>query len=353
MDLSGATGTANGAPKAVARLSYKFQRLREKLRHAIETGELQGKLPGERQLARRFRVNAKTLSKALTDLAAEGLLDRSIGRGTFVRSAAAPAATAAEKWLIVCDPEQTAARIVGLIQQANANTQVVTDTRTLRPSFLNQFKAVINFSWKTPDAFVRSLVVRNLTVILVNREPGVYSVNAVLVDRALAASCLARDMILAGHRRFLAVEKQGQTAIADAIRNAARRYDPGATVDSADPSDLPEGIESGVTAVVCGTFPLAEESRNVLVGAGIDVPGRVSLAAVGAGVGEYPCSGYWTHAAQKADAILQILRDPQVRRPTTIWLRGEYIDLGTTSPPNTMPVAARPDALADYKQLTA
>src|SRR5688572_29321287 len=50
-------------------LSYKFQRLREKLRQAVASGELSGKLPGERALARRFHVNAKTLSKALTDLA--------------------------------------------------------------------------------------------------------------------------------------------------------------------------------------------------------------------------------------------------------------------------------------------
>src|ERR1700733_5769947 len=74
-------------------MSYKFQRLREKLRAAIASGELSGKLPGERQLAKRFHVNAKTLSKALTDLAAEGLLDRSIGRGTFVKgSGAGPSA---------------------------------------------------------------------------------------------------------------------------------------------------------------------------------------------------------------------------------------------------------------------
>ena len=65
-------------------LSYKYQRLRERLRTAISTGELSGRLPGERTLSRRFRVNAKTLSKALTDLAAEGLLQRSIGRGTYV-----------------------------------------------------------------------------------------------------------------------------------------------------------------------------------------------------------------------------------------------------------------------------
>ena len=60
-------------------LSYKFQRLRERLRQAIERGELTGKLPGERVLAKQFQVNAKTLSKALTDLAAEGVLDLRVG----------------------------------------------------------------------------------------------------------------------------------------------------------------------------------------------------------------------------------------------------------------------------------
>jgi len=39
-------------------LSYKFQRLRERLRLAISSGELAGKLPGERALAKQFHVNA-------------------------------------------------------------------------------------------------------------------------------------------------------------------------------------------------------------------------------------------------------------------------------------------------------
>src|SRR4051812_5036273 len=45
----------NAAEEANAtRLSYKFQRLREKLRNAVASGELSGKLPGERTLAKRF-----------------------------------------------------------------------------------------------------------------------------------------------------------------------------------------------------------------------------------------------------------------------------------------------------------
>src|SRR3954452_5030485 len=84
MEHQDVTGSDSQDRGQDVRLSYKFQRLRERLRQAIASGELSGKLPGERQLSRRFRVDAQTLSKVLTDLAAEGLLERSIGRGTFV-----------------------------------------------------------------------------------------------------------------------------------------------------------------------------------------------------------------------------------------------------------------------------
>src|SRR5947207_6853517 len=201
------------------RLSYKFQRLRERLRQAIASGELSGKLPGERQLSRRFRVNAKTLSKALTDLAAEGLLERSIGRGTFVRGQQANSpAPMQEKWLLICDADQLHSPVVQAISQSNPAAQIATDVSSMRPSFINQFKAVIDFAANTPDAFLRSLIVRNITLVAVGREPRTYSSHAVLVDRPLATSLLARDMMLGGHSKFFAIEKVGQTVIADAIR---------------------------------------------------------------------------------------------------------------------------------------
>ncbi|GJQ26292.1 MAG: hypothetical protein HBSAPP02_13240 [Phycisphaerae bacterium] len=81
-------GAVSGSPD-LPRLSYKFQRLREQLRQAILTGELTGRLPGERALGRRFEANAKTINKALCDLSSEGLVTRRIGRGTFVISPAA------------------------------------------------------------------------------------------------------------------------------------------------------------------------------------------------------------------------------------------------------------------------
>src|SRR5947207_11581039 len=105
-------------------MSYKFQRLREKLREAIASGELSGKLPGERALARRFHVNAKTLSKALTDLAAEGVLDRSIGRGTFVKGSV-PRGAAPTRWLIICDPDQISLPHVKILAANNPDAEIV------------------------------------------------------------------------------------------------------------------------------------------------------------------------------------------------------------------------------------
>src|SRR5579862_1249427 len=112
------------AESTETRLSYKFQRLRERLREAVASGELTGKLPGERLLAKRFNVNAKTLSKALTDLAAEGLLDRSIGRGTYVKGSA-PNQSAQGRWLVLVDDDATHRCLVDRLKQSNEQIQVV------------------------------------------------------------------------------------------------------------------------------------------------------------------------------------------------------------------------------------
>src|SRR4051812_24219505 len=182
------------ASESQSRMSYKYQRLREKLRQAVAGGELAGKLPGERALAKRFHVNAKTLSKALTDLAAEGILDRSIGRGTYVKGSA-PAPTTSGRWLVLIDEERSAhsgatGRLVDLLKHDNPDLQVapVAGVSEMRPSFLNQFSAVIDLSTSSPESFLRDLVVRNLPVIAVGREPRSYSMHSVLTDDTLGAS---------------------------------------------------------------------------------------------------------------------------------------------------------------------
>jgi hypothetical protein len=343
-----ATSNANAVAGADVRLSYKFQRLRERLRAAIASGELSGKLPGERQLARRFRVNAKTLSKALTDLAAEGVLERSIGRGTFVKGSAPTAdgstsPVPAERWLIICDPKLQVSPLVRRLRELNPAAHIVHDTASLRPSFLSSIGAVIDLNPDTPHTFLRDLVVRSVSVVLVGREPTNYSLNAVLVDRTLGASCLARELMLDGHRRFVAVEHRGSTAIADAIRAAAKRYAPDATVEPAFTAEAAGAIGHGATAIICDSAESAADVRAAMERAGIQIPARASIAAIGTAgpsvtaADPPPCSGYFVPPDRKAEAIMQVLRDNAVaRKPTTIWLAGTYVNAGTTGPTEAM-----------------
>jgi DNA-binding LacI/PurR family transcriptional regulator len=61
--------------------------LREQIRQAVLSGEFGERLPGERELGRRYHANAKTINKALSDLSSDGLLVRHIGRGTYIAAA--------------------------------------------------------------------------------------------------------------------------------------------------------------------------------------------------------------------------------------------------------------------------
>lgn len=336
MNTNDTTSAANARVRQ-SEMSYKFQRLREKLRQAIDTGELAGKLPGERSLAKRFHVNAKTLSKALTDLAAEGLLDRSIGRGTFVKGSA-PSQTAAGRWLLLCDSREEDQFLIDAFRGINADLQTAHSAVDMRPSFLNQFSAVIDLASSTPESVLRDLVVRSMPVVAVNRELQVYSMNAVMVDAVLAVSRLGRDLMLAGHRRLAAIEPRGTTTIAQTLRSSSDRYAAGAMVESFSPEDVATLIDHGFTGIVCHSAASAARVSAHFERSGLRVPAHLSLTAVGIGNGLAPCSGYYCSSRQIAEAVSELLKIA-TGRPTTLWLAGEFQDRGTIKPiGSAMPV---------------
>lgn len=346
MDSSSNAGNSAADSRTRARtseMSYKFQRLREKLRAGIASGELAGKLPGERALAKRFHVNAKTLSKALTDLAAEGVLDRSIGRGTYVKGSAPAAGPGAGRWLLLCDADDPDALILlEHLRRANPETQSTCDGSALRPSALSAFSAVVDAAAATPEAFLRDLVVRNMTVVAVGREARMYSMHAVLVDAALGGARVARDLLLAGHRKLAAVEARGSKVLIGAIQQTAARLAPEASVDAFSPEDASRLADSGATGIVCDSAATARRVRAALArpaeagaaapglaSAASPLPAGVALAAVGIAWADVPCSGYFVDGAKIAEQVVSLLKDPPPGRPATLWMAGELADRGT------------------------
>ncbi len=312
----------NGESKSP--LSYKFQRLREQLRAAVASGELSGKLPGERVLAKRFDVNPKTLSKALTDLAAEGLLDRSIGRGPYVMGSREDSMRQEGRWLILSDPS-TDPTLVNEIMRVNPDAQMSVGMSTFRPSFINAFSAVIDLCPKTSSALHRSLLVRGIPVVLVGQAPRVSKTHAVLFDRDYAAFLIARRLLLSGQRKLLAVEPAGQTVIFNALRNAADRYEADAEVISCEPGDVPNHVFEESLGIVCdGDADAARISG--LVDERRSRGAQWDLSAVGFSA-QPRCSGYFAHPSAVAEAIADVLRDVQAHRPSVLWLVGTQVQI--------------------------
>ena len=311
-----------------SRLSYKFQRLRERLRTAITSGELSGKLPGERELAKRFRANPKTLSKALTDLAAEGLLDRSIGRGTYVRGSAGTAAAERRvgRWLILCEPQQEDSNLVAQLKRNHAEAEVIASVASVRPSFLDHVDAVIDLASNTPEAFHRNLIVRGITVMLVGREATMYRHHAVLLDRTHAAASLAREILLAGHQRIVVVEDTNDQTVSAAVRAAAGRYAPYATVETCSIGNMAALTGRQHTAVLCDGMEAGRIVHHLIQSE--PQLARVSMAAVGVCDDQPICTGIFVGSSDLALAAANLLRDAQ-HRPTVLWLSGTYVDRGT------------------------
>lgn len=328
-------------------LSYKFERLRERLRSAIASGELAGRLPGERILSRRFQVNAKTLGKALTDLASEGLVQRRVGRGTFVLgpSGQLPVAT---RWLIVNDPTAAASVLVTELLRLNPESRCFPAGEILRPSLLSQYTAVINCAGTMPDSFYHDLAIRGLPVLDAVRASGTYSTHGVLLDRAQGAFNLARDLLFAGHKRLAAIDLRNSTTVFDALTWAVARYGSGATVHAASAEHLTDAIHQGVSAVVCDGVDIAAGASLTLNDRRSSplLAGNISLAAVGDLSERVCCSGYYLDPMRQTQAIAGVMQNLQPHRLSVIWLSGTFIDRGTMRPMVAPIAAAVPNRMA-------
>lgn len=308
------------------RLSYKFQRLRERLREAIETGVLQGKLPGERALARQFRVNAKTLSKALTDLAAEGLLERTIGRGTFVRGQSEGGINRAGKWLILFNPGRTCDGLADALAAAAGESILVSDPEAVRPSMLSGVTAAIDVHGTVPETTQRDLLLRGIKFVLIDRAPSNFSAFSVLIDRVYCVHKLSQKLVLAGHQH-IGIVGSDPDLLASA-RHAARRLEERTELLSVSPDDT--ATLQKLDAVITQDFVLARRVRDSLERAGRSVPGDVSLLTLGVDDGLFPAfSGIYLSRSQIADTIRHLLAESNSTKPRPIWLVGSEYDNGT------------------------
>ena len=207
----------NGRPSGAPKLSYKYQRLRERLREAIDRGELSGHLPGERELARRYGANAKTLNKALNDLATEGLLVRHVGRGTCVAKDLASdpvlGRSRAYRWVVGegagdVFAELAYTRAANIAREAGHELVQIDaplddaghlPVRALTPGQLRELDGLIVYATQASRPLLADLIRRHLPFMLVNTLSDDATTNTVNPDYMRGAYELTEHLIGLGH----------------------------------------------------------------------------------------------------------------------------------------------------------
>lgn len=292
--------------KSKGELSYKYQRLRERLRAAVRAGEFSGKLPGERELARRFNANAKTINKALNDLALEGLVFRHVGRGTFVAGPAStmPLPSGPAKRLAWIHPVQTDAnetcqqlskcreilsvrghRLDPVPVELDEAGELAGDNLTFRD--FRQVDGVILLA-RPSGRLLSSLRRRRLPVVIIDNYSEAVRLPCVLADQSHAAFVLCEQCIQRGHQQIqllISARSLPAASAAQAGYRAAMQYyglEPLSTVQVVPEMDWTSLLEgpSRAGAMLCVSGALALQVIQETSKRGLRIPADLSIAAI-------------------------------------------------------------------------
>ena len=258
--------------------------------------------------------------------AAEGVLQRSIGRGTYVADDQAPDEPQSG-WLLLVDGNVAANPLVTSLLKLNPQSRCVAIGETVRPSLLAQYSVVVNCTDDLTPAMQRDLMVRGIPLIQTIEAETDHSTHCVLFDEQLAAFNLGRDLLLTGHTRIHT--HAASHAITRGLELAAKRYAPESRIVPLD--DVEDILTGRPAAIVClGT----DESRRLaaeLQSRGADPnDGPVSLCTIGTEQAALPATGYYLSADDHACAIQCVIASLQPNRLSRIWHSGKFVDRGTT-----------------------
>ena len=258
-------------------------------------------------MATRYEVNAKTINKALADLALEGLIVRHVGRGTFVASSEHSTAVPLVKkrtygWLSgdSSNPpngqafyRQAAEAIEALghrleMIHLSANISEECCSRTFTPNQLRELSGLILFSTHPSEQLLAELNRRHMPMVIANNRHETIRTPVVQADYAHGAFELTQHLIQLGHRDIrLAIDACLLPAAGDAIgghQAAMGRYG----LPTLDSIQVGTGmnwyavlnVPKRPTALICVGTRSATEATRVAAEAGIGVPDHLSLAAI-------------------------------------------------------------------------
>ncbi len=356
-------------------VSYKYQRLRERLREAIKSGELHEKLPGERLLAKRYAANAKTINKALSDLTVEGLLTRQVGRGTFVSGSDVPHSVEGVQsrlfgWLGGPDADgvhmgHCYTRARDLLEAKGCRLEMVNksieagavEERDLYAGGLRGVAGFIACCHVPSLRLLAGVQRRHLPMVVVNNTHAAGRVSAVKVDYAHGAYELTQHLILLGHQRVtLAVDADLLPAAGTAElghQTALKRYRM-----AWERARIAEGTRENLLtnasgALVCVGVKSAAAALGQAQQAGLRIPEQLSVAVIAEPGATLPAERNLTAYEVDRDRVIEWATELLVSatpgsRPRLVIVPGRVHLRASTAPPSSgagSPVPAPEEAI--------
>ncbi len=299
--------------------SPKHSKISQELLAEIVSGKYapSGRLPSEAQLVERFGVSRPTVARALRDLQDQGLVERRVGSGSFVRSPAVvemhrqfglliPGLGTTEIFEVVCGELAGLARVHGygvlwggsrLRPQQDVSIE---DARELCDQFINSQAAGVFFApfehTERRDEVNRALAEKlrrsGIAVVLLDRDlgafPGRSEFDLVGVDNFAGGYQLAEHLLKLGCRTLaFAIRPLSAPTVNARIAGAREAMldrglaAPNDFVRVGEPEDqaFARGFtgKKRVDAVLCGNDEVAALLLRSLAKAGVKVPGDIRV----------------------------------------------------------------------------
>ncbi|WP_068784598.1 GntR family transcriptional regulator [Paenibacillus phocaensis] len=282
----------------------KYETVKKTLLQQIQAGELQAgdKLPNDEDLMNRFQVSGITIRKALTELAAEGVITRIKRKGSFVNGAQAANPSSRLIAFIVSAEDNfdvSYMKIIKGAQQAAAEFNYSLIVEWSNENLAVEQASILKMLDRKVDGFLiypfdpvqsqdnyRLIEQHNIPYLLVDRynvDHPSYFAGCDNYDGAILAT---RELIRLKHTQikfasyhfFLHSEQERFAGFCSAMRQAGLSVTDDDLLTRIDYDTLADRIEKReVTALFCSNDKLAMEIIRQLTGRGLKIPQDVSV----------------------------------------------------------------------------
>lgn len=319
-----------------------YESVANNLRQTILANRTIVRLPTEAELCAQHVVSRITVRKALDILAAEGVIERTPGRGTFVRRGEMPKVADVRGLVVainVTDLPGTlnfvALQVLGageFLEQHGAHVCMKRNPHTAEDveAFIvdcgrNHIGGLLAYAHD--DVSVRVLVDgaarAGVPAVAMNTRLDDRSVDYVTCDNVLGGRLSAEYLLNLGHRKAAFVTPFNDVSLRDRWAGFSRRFEEGGGKASCfarwteclDPAQDFLKVAEEFTAVQCGLDKFAAELVKQLLSRHIRVPEDISV------IGYDNCVAYCEHAAVPITTVAQPAEEMGRRAAQLLWER--------------------------------